>query len=152
MRLVGIAWMGLAAVGLTGTPERTRAQQDTDVEVLQEAELTISVVGVERDEGFVRIAVFNGAEAFTDNPVMAAVVTPREGLAEWSARVPYGTYAVAVVHDRDGNGKLNTNLLGMPRERYGFSNDARGTFGPPSFDDASFSVDEPTVDVSVRVR
>jgi len=96
--------------------------------------------------------VFDGPEGFTDAPILAAVVEPRGLSAEWSLRLPYGTYAVAVVHDADGNGKLNTNLLGMPRERYGFANDARGTFGPPSFEDASFVVDRPEVAVTVTVR
>lgn len=40
----------------------------------------------------------------------------------------------------------------MPRERYGFSNDARGIFGPPSFGDASIDVSAPTVAVVIRAR
>ena len=125
---------------------------DSAAPAAQEAILTVRAVGIERDEGFLRIALFDRAETFTDEPMEAAVLVPSEGVVEWDVRVPYGTYAIAVVHDRDGNGKLNTNLLGMPREKYGFSNDARGTFGPPSFEDASFAVGEPNVSVEVRVR
>ena len=114
--------------------------------------LVVSVVGLEREEGSVRIAVFDSADRFPDEPVLGVVVEP-DGLgAEWSGSLPRGTYAVAVVHDVDGNGKLNTNLLGMPREPYGFSNGARGTFGAPSFEDAGFVLDQRETRVTVRVH
>lgn len=117
-----------------------------------DAWLLVSIAGIEGDQGSVRVALFEGPAGFPDDPTHAAIVSPRDGEAAWSVRVPRGTYALAVVHDRDGDGELDKNFLGMPRERYGFSNGARGTFGPPSFDDASFVVAESTVRVAVRVR
>ena len=117
-----------------------------------ESELVITVSGLETDEGSVRLAVFDDPERFTDEPTRATVVRPTGGRAEWSLRVAEGTYAVAAVHDVDEDGGLDTNFLGMPREPYGFSNDARGTFGPPSFADASFPVRGDTVRVVVVVR
>jgi uncharacterized protein (DUF2141 family) len=152
MFLLRIALVGLFAVGFGHVEGRLVSASDLPAVSAQEAVLTVRVVGMDRDEGFVRIALFDRAETFTDEPMEAAVLVPSDGVAEWAVRVPYQVYAVAVVHDRDGNGKLNTNLLGMPREKYGFSSDARGTFGPPSFDDASFAVREPSVSVVVRVR
>jgi uncharacterized protein (DUF2141 family) len=41
-----------------------------------------------------------------------------------------GTYSVSIVYDEDSNGKLNTGFLGIPSELVGFSNNAKGTFGP----------------------
>jgi uncharacterized protein (DUF2141 family) len=120
--------------------------------VVQHALVSVTVTGLEHDVGSVRVALFDDPEGFTENAAFAAVVPPEGRSASWTFRVPYGTYAVAVVHDEDDNGRLNTNLFGMPRERYGFSNGARGTFGPPSFDDASFEVGEPRVAVPVLVR
>jgi uncharacterized protein (DUF2141 family) len=46
-----------------------------------------------------------------------------------------------VFADENGNGKLDTNLVGMPTERYGFSNDAKGNRGAPEFDAAAIAVD-----------
>lgn len=153
MLILRVAIIGLAAAGLGHVEGGLSGRApDSAAVAAQEAVLTVRVAGMARDEGSVRIALFDRAETFTEEPLHAVVVVPRDGGAEWSVAVPFGTYAVAVVHDRDGNGKLNTNILGMPREKYGFSNDARGTFGPPSFDDASFSVDEYAVRVEVRVR
>ncbi len=51
-----------------------------------------------------------------------------------------GTYAVAVFHDKNNNGILDKNMLGMPIERYGFSNNIRETFSAPSFKSASVEV------------
>ncbi len=51
-----------------------------------------------------------------------------------------GKYAVAACHDADGNGKINRNPLGMPTEVSGFSNNARGSFGPPKFENATFAI------------
>ncbi|MFP4015229.1 MAG: DUF2141 domain-containing protein [Chitinispirillaceae bacterium] len=55
-----------------------------------------------------------------------------------------GTYAVAVLHDEDNNGKMSTNLLGMPKEGYGFSNDAEVKMRAPSFEEASFELEGDT--------
>jgi uncharacterized protein (DUF2141 family) len=61
-----------------------------------------------------------------------------------------GTYAVKIFHDADNDGTLDTNWLGIPSEPYGFSNDAMGSFGPPSFEQARFNVGgEPT---TIRIR
>lgn len=54
--------------------------------------------------------------------------------------IPAGDYAAAVFHDLDNNGELRTNFLGLPREPIGFSRDARIRMGPPSYEDAVFSV------------
>ncbi|MGD2045954.1 MAG: DUF2141 domain-containing protein [Gemmatimonadota bacterium] len=119
---------------------------------VETAEISIDVTGLESDVGTVRLALFDGPEGFPDAPAIASVVEPSGRSARWEVRVPYGRYAVAAVHDADGDGRLDTNFLGMPTERYGFSNGARGTFGAPSFQDASFPVDRPTVTLTVEVR
>ncbi len=59
-----------------------------------------------------------------------------------------GTYALAVIHDENMNGKLDTNWLGIPIEGYGFSNDAKGLFGAPSFSAARFPYDGGTIDLT----
>ena len=52
-----------------------------------------------------------------------------------------GRYAVNGFHDTDGDGELDTNLLGIPTEGYGFGNGAAGSFGPPDFTAASIAVE-----------
>lgn len=55
--------------------------------------------------------------------------------------VPAGTYAVTVYHDANGNGRLDTNWIGIPKEPVAVSNNAKGRMGPPKFKDAKFVVD-----------
>ncbi len=54
------------------------------------------------------------------------------------APLPAGTYAVACIHDENGNGTLDTNWMGIPTEGTVASNHAKGTMGPPKFEDARF--------------
>lgn len=54
--------------------------------------------------------------------------------------LPQGEYAFAIYHDENKNNKLDKNLLGVPTEYYGFSNNARRTFSAPSFEEASFDL------------
>ena len=54
--------------------------------------------------------------------------------------LPPGTYALALIHDENGNGKVDTNWIGMPKEGVGASNNATGTLGPPSWRDAKFEL------------
>jgi uncharacterized protein (DUF2141 family) len=65
--------------------------------------------------------------------------------------VPPGRYAVAVHHDADADGVVDTGLFGIPTEGLGASNDARGSFGPPSFDAAAFRYDGGELTLRVRV-
>jgi len=66
--------------------------------------------------------------------------------------IPPGTYALAVIHDENSSGKLETNWLGIPTEGYGFSNDAKAVFGTPSFDAASFPYDGQTLDLTISLH
>lgn len=66
--------------------------------------------------------------------------------------VPAGTWAVVAYQDENGNGELDTNILGIPKEPYGFSRDARGRFGPPGFDDAAIEIGAAPTTATVRLR
>ncbi len=51
-----------------------------------------------------------------------------------------GKYAFKFFHDENNDEEINTNFMGIPKEGYGFSNNAKGTFGPPSFDKMLFEL------------
>lgn len=68
------------------------------------------------------------------------------------AQIAPGTYALAVIHDENLNGKLDANWLGIPSEGYGFSNDARAALGPPSFSAASFAYDGRSVALTIGLN
>lgn len=66
--------------------------------------------------------------------------------------LPAGKYAVASYVDANMNGRLDKNLFGVPTEIYGFSNEARGRFGPPSFAEAAFEVWDATVVQTIHLK
>lgn len=66
--------------------------------------------------------------------------------------IPPGTYAIGVIHDENMNGELDTNLLGVPKEGYGFSNDARALLGAPTFAAASFPYDGRNLELTIELR
>ncbi|MBS9523064.1 DUF2141 domain-containing protein [Litoribacter alkaliphilus] len=109
-------------------------------------DLTVTIDNLENDKGVVRILLFNSPDGFPDNDKKAvgrAVVKIQHGRALYQFKdMADGNYAISAFHDENEDGKLNKNLLGVPQEAYGFSNNASGTFGPPSFSSAAFKVDD----------
>ena len=106
--------------------------------------------------GNVAILIFNAREGFPGDEKKAirkAVlkVTDRVILHEFD-RLPPGNYAVAVVHDKNGNSRLDTNFLGIPNEGVGVSNNAWNRFGPPRFEDAVFVLKDSDVSLTIRLR
>ena len=111
------------------------------------ATLDIEVSGTTPAEGRVMVAVYDHAERWMKKTVRSAVATPgADGKTLLRIEnLPDGDYALSLMHDRNGNGKLDANAFGMPIEPYGFSNNASGSFGPPKFEDARFTVKGDTV-------
>lgn len=102
------------------------------------AAIEVRVQGVTSDKGTVRVAICDKATFLKDCPYSAsAPAQPGETVVTVND-VPPGSWAVLSFQDENDNGKLDRNALGMPKERYAFSRDARGRFGPPSFEDAAF--------------
>ena len=106
--------------------------------------LAVQVVGGQPNKGKVILSIFSSSENYLKSPInKKSLPINDEGnaLFQFDYLEP-GTYAISVVYDKDENGKLNTGFLGIPTELVGFSNNARGRFGPPSFKDTSFALVE----------
>lgn len=106
--------------------------------------LTIRFTDLRVDKGIILIIVFNQPEGFPGEPtkgyrILKGDVVNKQALVVLD-NMPVGTYAVACVHDENINGKLDTNMVGIPKEGYGASNDASRPFGPPTFDQAKFDL------------
>jgi uncharacterized protein (DUF2141 family) len=106
--------------------------------------LLILVKGFISTEGQLMVALYNSETEFLNKDPYKGSITPisaNEELIKFE-NVPYGDYAGAAIHDINKDGKLDKNVLGIPTEGYGFSNDAMDKYGPPTFLQASFSFDE----------
>ncbi|MEM9226491.1 MAG: DUF2141 domain-containing protein [Verrucomicrobiota bacterium] len=116
-------------------------------------QLTVRITGLEDDRGKVIVALFDTEKDWLKKPLANLTVTPknRTAVATFTGLKP-GTYAASVIADQNNNGELDTNFLGMPTERYGFSNNATGTFGPASFADASFDYTGAQQEIAIEVE
>lgn len=103
--------------------------------------LTIEISGFNTNKGQVLIGLYNTKEGFLKQHF-------KEGMAKIAnqkatflfTNLPKGEYAVSVLHDENNNNKMDTNFLGIPKEDYGCSNNAKGFMGPPSYKDAKFNL------------
>jgi uncharacterized protein (DUF2141 family) len=118
--------------------------------------IKVLVVGLHSNDGEVDCALFASADGFPADSAKAGK-TAKSKIQNGQAvcifgGVAPGSYAVSVFHDENGNGKLDRNFMGMPKEGVGASNDAAGHFGPPKYDDARFKYQGGRSVLAIHVR
>jgi len=115
--------------------------------------IDIAVKGIPEKRGKLYVELYDRAGYFRYERVLNERIVPVTGAAMKVRleHVPQGRYVVAVSQDANENRALDTGLFGVPTEAYGFSRDARGTFGPPDFEEAAFDFDGKTASLAVRV-
>lgn len=117
------------------------------------ADLTVVVTGLKNDEGSVRVGLFHDPKSFPKSFAVGQAIEAKAG----SVRVTFenlspGNYAVSAYQDINSNKKLDTNFVGKPTEPNGFSRDARGAFGPPSFEDAQIVLAGTNQNITIQVK
>ena len=110
--------------------------------------LKLTVKNIQSTTGNLFVNVFDSEDTFLgDTKVVAKEVVLegllKDGAAEVELVLPYGTYAIAVYHDDNANGKLDHGFFGIPAEPMGLSNNHVPRFGPPKFAKAAMKVGEP---------
>lgn len=113
----------------------------TTSSVFAQRKLEVTVKNIKEIKGTIRIALYNNEKDFLENFLQgkSVKVTANEAKIVFENLKP-GDYAVSVFHDENENEKLDSGFMGIPNEPYGFSNDAMGIFGPPSFEKAKVSL------------
>ncbi|AWH22941.1 DUF2141 domain-containing protein [Stenotrophomonas sp. ZAC14D2_NAIMI4_6] len=118
------------------------------------ADLTLNVQGIRAQTGTVRAALVNSADGWDGKaaPLKAAQARPSGDHLQFTFKdLPAGSYAVLLTHDENDNGKLDTNLVGMPVEGYGFSNNPN-VMRKPTFDEARFTVPATGTAIDITLR
>ena len=112
--------------------------------------VTVRVIGIKEAVGQINVALCNGGFDEKGCPWggLKPALVPEMSMI--FPNIPSGSYAVAVYQDEDGSGDITKNMLGLPKEPYGFSNDV-GRLGPPSFSGALVDVQGDTT-IEVRVK
>ena len=118
------------------------------------AGLGIDVVKLRSAKGMLRICLTARPQSFPDckdnAPALSRSVPASQTVVTFDG-LALGSYAVAIIHDENGNKKLDT-LMGIPREGFGFSRNPAIGFGPPKFDASRFAVDGAVKPQQVRMR
>jgi len=117
--------------------------------------VTVRVSGLGSQSAAVMVAVFLDAAGFPDvsSADSTTETTGNGDVAEIEVKLPLsGMAAVAVFQDLDGNGVLTKNVVGLPMEPYGFSRNARGTFGPPKFEAAAVDLSAVAETLQIPLR
>jgi uncharacterized protein (DUF2141 family) len=115
----------------------------------------VEISGLHSDKGEVLCALFSSPSDFPKRADKAAMrskaaIAKGNAICEFPGALP-NTYAVYVIHDENSNGKLDTNFMGIPREGVGASNNAKGHFGPPRFNAASFRYPGGRLDLKITI-
>lgn len=144
-----IVWLGVLVLLIPVGPGPTAT-------AMSPLTLQVTAVDFENAEGAAGIAVWDGAEGFPEG-IVHALDTTYVDIAHGSAVAefgpfPPGVYAVTVYHDQNDNQRLDKNWLGMPREAWGVSNDARPRLRAPRFDEARFDLGAGRQTIEIRVK
>lgn len=115
------------------------------------ADLTVDVKNV-GDKGEVMIALYKVGDKWLGRSSFGTIVPAKGDISVSFKDLPEGEYAVSLFVDQNSNKKMDTNPIGIPIEPYAFSNDAAGTFGPPSFEQAKFSVGKDSKSIVIAIK
>lgn len=120
------------------------------------SKLEIQINQAKSDKGMIRLLIFSKETGFPDQPTKALKslsLSPKNksGILTVSD-LPWGKYAISVIHDEDNDGKLTTNAVGYPTEKFGFSNNPKVYFSPPSFEKAAFELKSESKKIEITLR
>jgi uncharacterized protein (DUF2141 family) len=144
------AFMLVGCLGVTLLARLTVAQSAPSASSANPSSaLAVHIVGFRNAKGNVRVKLMRDS-----NPVdMRVVPIDAKNLTADLAydNLPQGVYSVALFHDENMNGRLDSNVFGIPSEGYGFSNNPSKGFGPPKPEQTTFAVKQPKCAIQIKV-
>ncbi|MCP3899894.1 MAG: DUF2141 domain-containing protein [Desulfobacteraceae bacterium] len=116
--------------------------------------LIINVNGFENNDGGAKIAIVNSEVNYdeSNNHRQKAVPVKNKKAQYIVEDLEFGEYAIKVFHDENSNGELDKAMFGIPKEAYGFSNNARGKFGAPAYSKVVFKFDTSDQKIFIKVK
>lgn len=119
--------------------------------------LKVTITKLHNNNGVVLVSLFKDGVGYPDSPEKAygkekAYIVEKSATIIFKS-VPPGSYAIAILHDENNNQRMDKNILGIPKEGYGFSNNASAAFGPPSYKKASFTHNSATAtEIQIKTK
>ena len=122
----------------------------------EKGELTVKLIGFRNDIGQTCVQLYNNPKGFPGKyanafRIIRSKIKNDQATIEFQ-ELPYGSYAVSVLHDEDMNNKLELSLFGIPKEGCAVSNNPKIFFGPPSFEDSKFEIQSDTKTIEIRLK
>lgn len=118
--------------------------------------LAVTVNGLKNQKGQICFSLFSSSRGFPKSnkrALQAKCVKLRNNSVKLNIpSLKAGTYALAMFHDINGDGKLNTNSLGIPKEGFGFSRNPRILTGPPKFGDSAVFVVGSSTNIQINLN
>ncbi|MDX1629628.1 MAG: DUF2141 domain-containing protein [Fulvivirga sp.] len=116
-------------------------------------QVLITINNIKEARGTIYLAVYDNSKDFRENAILnKSIKITAEGKKTIQLNLPKGEYAIGAFHDLNGNGKLDKNFVGIPKEGFGFSKKSIGTFGPPSYDQTKFMHDKAGTKVLIELK
>ena len=122
--------------------------------IVSAADLTVNITNLKSDKGQIFVALWDSAKGFPKdyNSAIEKIINPASQPLFKIKNLKPGKYAIAVFHDKNSDGELNTNAIGIPKEAFGFSNNSRLLFGPPSFKKAYFKIGNENKSKTIKLK
>jgi uncharacterized protein (DUF2141 family) len=150
-----IASAGLLAAQTPATPAPIPAPAAAPVSA--KSTLSIQITGFRSAKGKINIALFRDGKGFPSDRASSTAsqrleIDPQTRTATAVfTNLPQGAYAVSVFHDENLTGKMEYDSQGIPQEGYGISNNPDTTQGPPAFEQAKFTVNQPQTTIEIKL-
>jgi uncharacterized protein (DUF2141 family) len=116
--------------------------------------VTVKVTNIQSKKGTIYIGFYSENQDFPNHSAkhLKKSVKPTKGSVELTIDLPKGTYAIAVLHDTNGNDKLDENFFGIPKEPYGFSKNVHHSFSASTFDECKFKLENEKLDFVIKLK
>ncbi|VXC13799.1 conserved exported hypothetical protein [Flavobacterium sp. 9AF] len=103
--------------------------------------LEVNMSGFKNNKGKVKVGLYNSEKTFLKATFLSldSSIKNNEAIVVFK-NLEKGEYAVSIYHDENNNDEMDKNFMGIPKEDYASSNNAKGTFGPPKYTDAKFNL------------
>jgi uncharacterized protein (DUF2141 family) len=116
--------------------------------------IEVTVTGLEVDKGQVIAALYNSEDTYmktSAEQLISPLGADDTVVLTFKNQAP-GEYAIAIVYDKNKDGKLDTGLFHIPTEKVGFSNDAPIRFGPPKWSAAKFPLTDADLKTEIDLK
>jgi len=115
-------------------------------------DIHVIVENIKSNKGTIYMAIYDTEASFLNTEYKGAIVPIDNHTCRYTFKdIPDGVYAISLFHDENDNRTMDTNFVGIPKEAYGCSNNAKGFMGPPKWKDAKFEIKDQVITQTIML-